>query len=53
MGCHQQQWMPFWPPLLLVDKLNKYINFYIILLNQTKSFNSSLGKYMRIESTLL
>jgi hypothetical protein len=54
LGIRQQQWMPFWPPLLPVDKPTsikhrgqyKYIDFYIILKNLCKSFDSGLGKHM-------
>jgi hypothetical protein len=47
--------MPFWPPLLPADEPTsikhrgqyKYIDFYINLMNLFKSFDSSLGKYVR------
>jgi hypothetical protein len=50
----QQGWMPFWPPLLPVDKPTsikhrgqyKFINFYMNLLILTKPFNSGLRKRM-------
>jgi hypothetical protein len=52
LGIRQQQWMPFWPPLLPADKPTsikhrgqyKYIDFYINLLNLTKPFDSGLEK---------
>jgi hypothetical protein len=54
LGIHQEQWMPFWPPSFPVDKPTsikyrggyKRTNFYNNLTNQTKSFDSSLGKYI-------
>ncbi len=55
LGVRQQQWMPFWPPLLQADKPTsikhidwyKYIDFYINLLNLTKPSKSNLEKWMR------
>jgi hypothetical protein len=52
LGIRQGQWMPFWQPLLTVDKQTsikyrgryKYIDFYINLLNLNKPINSGLEK---------
>jgi hypothetical protein len=56
LGIHQQQWMPFRPPLSQADEPTSikhrgqynYIDFYINLLNLTKPFDSSL-KTMNVQ----